>query len=170
MITLITGGARSGKSAYAEALAAASAMEVVYIATAQALDAEMADRIARHRARRPREWRTVEVPLRLADALRENTGQDRCLLIDCLTLWLTNLFSIEPSAAEASRQDFLAALGEVRGTVIVVTNEIGMGVVPLGELSRRFVDDMGRLNQVVAARADRVVLMVAGLPVSVKGE
>lgn len=170
MIMLITGGARSGKSAYAEALAAASGMEVVYIATAQALDAEMADRIARHRARRPREWRTVEAPLTLADTVRENADQNRCLLIDCLTLWLTNLLSIEPSAAQASRQDFLAALGEARGTVIVVTNEIGMGVVPLGELSRRFVDEMGRFNQAVAARADRVVLMVAGLPVSVKGE
>lgn len=170
MITLVTGGARSGKSLHAETLAARLGGEVTYIATAAVLDVEMADRIARHRARRPREWHSVEEPLALGAALRACAGDRRCVLIDCLTLWLTNLLALDLSAAAQARENFLAALECARGEVIVVTNEIGLGVVPLGELSRRFVDDMGRLNQAVAERADRVILMIAGCPLRVKGE
>lgn len=169
MITLVTGGARSGKSSYAEALAARTGTDVVYIATARALDREMEERIARHRARRPSGWHTVEEPVALAGALRKHASAARCVLIDCLTLWLANLADVEPGDAGTLREEFVAALATAPGSVIVVTNEIGMGVVPLGALSRRFVDDMGRLNQAVAARAHRVVLMVAGCALSVKG-
>jgi len=181
MITLITGGARSGKSGYAEKLACQSGLRVVYLATARAGDAEMGERIRRHRADRPADWLTVEEPLALGAVLRAHARADRCIVIDCLTLWLTNLIladhpdsgdvaSIEAGPTFAvERADLLDALGTLPGQTIAVSNEVGMGVVPLGALNRFFIDETGRLNQAIAALAGRVVWMVAGCPVFAKG-
>lgn len=163
---LILGGARSGKSALAERRAAESGVEVVYVATAAEGDAEMAARIAHHRARRPGQWRTVEQPVRLAAALRAEASNRRCLIVDCLTLWLTNLL-LGPGL-EPERQELLRALGDVPGRVILVSNEVGCGVVPGNELARRFADEQGRLNQAVAAVCQRVTLVAAGLPLELK--
>jgi len=170
MHELILGGARSGKSALAEQRALASGEDVVYIATAQALDAEMALRIDHHRARRPAHWRCVEEPLALAGALRAEAGERRCLLVDCLTLWLGNLLGHEDAARfEREREALLEILPALPGRVLMVGNEVGQGVVPMGELSRRFVDEAGRLHQALAKRCDRVCLVVAGLPLWLKG-
>ena len=180
--TLILGGARSGKSALAERLARESGKEVVYLATARAGDGEMGARIAHHRARRPGHWRTVEESLRLAEVLRRECAPGRLLLVDCLTLWLTNLMLSGaqplpetgelalPPAFERERAALLALLdGGLPGELVLVSNEVGMGVVPMGALTRRFVDEAGRLNQDVAARAGRVILVAAGLPLVLKG-
>jgi adenosylcobinamide kinase / adenosylcobinamide-phosphate guanylyltransferase len=175
-LTFVLGGARSGKSAHAERLAAASALPVTYIATACGADAEFAARIAHHRARRPAHWRLVEAGADLALPLRESDDAGRCVLIDCLTLWLATLLcpmgeeADAPSAEAANTclSAFEAALAGARGKIIVVSNEIGLGVVPLGATTRRYVDELGRLNQRVAAVARDVTLMVAGLPVAVK--
>lgn len=169
MIRLITGGARSGKSTLAERLATESGSEVVYIATAEACDGEMSERVALHRERRPSHWQTVEQPLALVETIQAQQKDGRCLLVDCLTLWVTNLLLAERDI-EAEREALCAALTAARGEIILVTNETGMGVVPMGALSRRFVDEAGWLNQAVAALADQVVLTVAGLPLTVKGE
>ncbi|EKM96534.1 adenosylcobinamide kinase/adenosylcobinamide-phosphate guanylyltransferase [Stutzerimonas degradans] len=170
MLELILGGARSGKSRLAERLAADSDLAVTYIATSQALDGEMAARIVHHRQRRPAHWALVEEPLQLARVLREQAGAQRCLLVDCLTLWLTNLLMLEDPARLAEERDaFLECLGELPGRVILVSNETGLGVVPLGELTRRYVDEAGWLHQAVAERAERVTFMVAGLPMILKG-
>ncbi len=170
MLELILGGARSGKSRLAERLAADSDLAVTYIATSQALDGEMAARIVHHRQRRPAHWTLVEEPLQLARVLREQAGAQRCLLVDCLTLWLTNLLMLEDPARLAEERDaFLECLGELPGRVILVSNETGLGVVPLGELTRRYVDEAGWLHQAVAERAERVTFMVAGLPMILKG-
>lgn len=170
MLELILGGARSGKSRLAERLAADSDLAVTYIATSQALDGEMAARIVHHRQRRPAHWTLVEEPLQLARVLREQAGAQRCLLVDCLTLWLTNLLMLEDPARLAEERDaFLECLGELPGRTILVSNETGLGVVPLGELTRRYVDEAGWLHQAVAERAERVTFMVAGLPMILKG-
>lgn len=170
MRSLILGGARSGKSALAERLALASAGAVVYIATAQARDGEMAERIAHHRAHRPLEWACVEEPLALADVLRRHARADRCVLVDCLTLWLSNLLgAADASCFERERAALLDTLPQLPGEILLVSNEVGMGVVPLGELSRRFVDEAGRLHQALAAACDRVIFVAAGLPLTLKG-
>lgn len=181
MVTLITGGARSGKSSFAERLAAQSGLQVVYLATARADDAEMGERIRRHRANRPAGWLTLVEPIALGAAVRAHARADRCLIIDCLTLWLSNVILVDrPEAGEvemiesgprfvAERADLLDALHTSPGQAIVIGNEVGMGVVPLGALSRFFVDETGRLNQEIAAFAARVVLMVAGCPILAKG-
>ncbi len=170
MRTLILGGARSGKSRLAERMAHEIGLAVTYIATAQAHDAEMAARIAEHRARRPAHWRSIEEPISLADALREHAAPERCLLVDCLTLWLTNLL-VHSDAAIFGRERaaLLAALPELPGTIIMVSNETGMGIVPLGELTRRYSDEAGWLHQELAAQCDNVLLTVAGLPLTLKG-
>ena len=170
MTELILGGARSGKSAHAEARAEACGGEVVYVATATAGDAEMAERIARHQADRPAHWGLVEEPLRLGAAIRRESAPGRCLLVDCLSLWLVNLLAAEEGAFDRERAELLAALGEAAGPVILVSNEVGWGVVPLGEATRRYVDEQGRLNQAVAAACRRVTLVAAGLPLSLKDE
>lgn len=173
-LTFVLGGARSGKSAYAERLAANSGRPVTYVATARALDDEFAQRIAHHRARRPAEWGFADAPLDLAGTLARLDDPGVCLLVDCLTLWLTNLLCPadgEPldDAVYAQRVDALDdALCRARAKLIVVSNEIGLGVVPLGAMTRRYVDELGRLNQRVAARATRVTLLVAGVPVAIK--
>ena len=165
-IELIIGGARSGKSSLAERRAAESGLAVAYIATVTIGDGEMAQRIAHHRERRPAHWRTVEEPLHLADALRSEAAPGRLLLVDCLTLWLSNLL-LGPGL-EPERRRLLEALGDLPGRVIMVSNEVGWGVVPANELARRFADEQGRLNQAVAALCDRVTLVVAGLPLELK--
>ncbi|MCP1483442.1 adenosylcobinamide kinase/adenosylcobinamide-phosphate guanylyltransferase [Pseudomonas chlororaphis] len=170
MLQLILGGARSGKSRLAEKLAGASGLAVTYIATSQALDGEMNQRIAHHRERRPAEWALIEEPLELARVLRESASVERCLLVDCLTLWLTNLLLLEDAQRLASeREALLECLAALPGEIIFVSNETGMGVVPLGELTRRYVDEAGWLHQALAERCQRVVLTVAGLPLTLKG-
>ncbi|XQE68527.1 bifunctional adenosylcobinamide kinase/adenosylcobinamide-phosphate guanylyltransferase [Pseudomonas sp. P3C3] len=171
MLELILGGARSGKSRLAERLATQSGLAVTYIATSQALDGEMSTRIQHHRQRRPADWGLVEEPLELARALRDNAAPGRCLLVDCLTLWLTNLLMLDDDTRLAMQRDaFLEALAELPGRIILVSNETGLGVVPLGELTRRYVDEAGWLHQAVAERAERVLFTVAGLPMLLKGE
>jgi len=171
MKTLILGGVRSGKSRLAERLARESGRPVTYIATATAGDAEMTERIAAHRARRPADWAVIETPLALAAALQAHARADGCLIIDCLTLWLTNLLLVDDAAALGrERQALLDALGDLPGDILLVGNETGMGIVPLGELTRRYCDAAGWLHQDIAAHCDRVLLTVAGLPLALKGE
>jgi adenosyl cobinamide kinase/adenosyl cobinamide phosphate guanylyltransferase len=163
--TLVIGGARSGKSRYAESLIAALPPPWLYVATAQAHDAEMTERIAAHRARRSAQWQTIEAPRDLVGALRANNPAPT--LIDCLTLWLSNLMLADADIdAEIDRLE-----GEMANTstVVLVANEVGSGIVPDNALARRFRDLQGILNQRIAARADRVVLVIAGLPLVVKG-
>lgn len=170
MLQLILGGARSGKSRLAEKLATDSALEVTYIATSQPLDGEMNQRIAHHRQRRPSHWGLIEEPLELARVLQQAAGTGHCLLVDCLTLWLTNLLMLEDEQRLAlEREALLQCVATLPGEVIFVSNETGMGVVPLGELTRRYVDEAGWLHQALAERCQRVVLTVAGLPLTLKG-
>ncbi|MBD8706909.1 bifunctional adenosylcobinamide kinase/adenosylcobinamide-phosphate guanylyltransferase [Pseudomonas sp. CFBP 13711] len=170
MLQLILGGARSGKSRLAEKLASDSGLDVIYIATSQPLDGEMNQRVAVHRERRPAEWGLVEEPVELARVLRENAGEGRCLLVDCLTLWLTNLLMLDdPQRLVHEREALLDGLAELPGEIIFVSNETGLGVVPLGELTRRYVDEAGWLHQALAERCQRVVFTVAGLPMILKG-
>ncbi len=170
MLQLILGGARSGKSRLAEKLASDSQLQVTYIATSQPLDGEMSDRVAHHRARRPVEWALIEEPLELARVLRESASAERCLLVDCLTLWLTNLLMLDDAERLVAERDaLLDGLASLPGEIIFVSNETGMGVVPLGELTRRYVDEAGWLHQALAERCQRVVLTVAGLPLTLKG-
>ncbi len=170
MQQLILGGARSGKSRLAEQLAADSGLAVTYIATSQPLDGEMDQRVRVHRERRPAHWGLVEEPLALADTLQRHAAAGRCLLVDCLTLWLTNLLMLEDSARLGAERDaLLRVLTELPGDLIFVSNETGLGVVPMGELTRRYVDEAGWLHQALAERCERVVLTVAGLPLTLKG-
>lgn len=170
MRTLILGGARSGKSALAERLAVESGHEVVYIATAQAHDEEMATRIAHHRAMRPSHWLSVEEPLALAAALEAHARPGCFVLVDCLTLWLSNLLGSSDAARLAQERDaLLHLLPSLKGQLLLVSNEVGLGVVPMGELTRRFVDEAGRLHQALAAQCERVVFVAAGLPMPLKG-
>ncbi|MGI2096655.1 bifunctional adenosylcobinamide kinase/adenosylcobinamide-phosphate guanylyltransferase [Shewanella glacialipiscicola] len=201
MIHLVLGGARSGKSRYGEALVrqyTALGFDACYVATAQALDDEMATRIAKHQAGRSDdgvEWQLFEEPLALTATLARLAKPGRVILVDCLTLWLTNQLLVsnhqvndEPAPTEWSASDFVTttstdkalanwqaektafvdALTELEGVVILVSNEVGSGIVPLGELSRQFVDEAGWLNQAVAALADNVTLVIAGLPLALK--
>ncbi|NWD76549.1 bifunctional adenosylcobinamide kinase/adenosylcobinamide-phosphate guanylyltransferase [Pseudomonas gingeri] len=170
MLQLILGGARSGKSRLAERLAAESALPVTYIATSQPLDGELNERVALHRQRRPAHWQLIEEPLALARVLRENAALDACLLVDCLTLWLTNLLMLDDSERlKVEREALLLSLAQLPGEIIFVSNETGLGIVPLGELTRRYVDEAGWLHQALAERCQRVVLTVAGLPLTLKG-
>ncbi len=162
-LTLVLGGARSGKSRHAEALVTAMPPPWVYVATAQAFDDEMRARIARHRAGRAGGWRTVEEPIDLAGALATNAPA----LVDCLTLWLTNLMLGERDVMAATRA-LEAALAARATPTVLVSNEVGLGIVPDSALGRAFRDAAGTLHQRLAARADRVVFMVAGLPMVVK--
>lgn len=170
MLQLIIGGARSGKSRLAEKLATDSTLPVIYIATSQPLDGEMSERVAQHRRRRPDHWGLIEEPVELARVLRENAAPGRCLLVDCLTLWLTNLLMLDDAERLVQeREQLLETLATLPGEIIFVSNETGLGVVPLGELTRRYVDEAGWLHQALAERCQRVVLTVAGLPLTLKG-
>lgn len=181
MNELILGGARSGKSSLAEKRAAESGFKVIYVATGEAGDGEMAARIAHHRARRPAAWQTVECPLTLATTLSDLADQRTCLLVDCLTLWLSNLLFAGRAAAQAEAgkaidcallkgeiDALLTALPKLPGRVILVSNEVGWGVVPANPLARLFADEQGRLNQRIAAICDEVTLVAAGLPLTLK--
>jgi adenosylcobinamide kinase/adenosylcobinamide-phosphate guanylyltransferase len=165
-LTLVLGGARSGKSRYAESLIAAYRPPWIYVATAEPLDDEMRARIAEHRVRRGADWRLVEAPRDIAGAIAcAPTGN--AVLVDCLTLWLSNLVLADADVeAESNRLD--DALAQARGPVVLVSNEVGFGIVPANALAREFRDAQGFLNQRIAAVAARVVLMVAGLPLVVK--
>ncbi|MFN3822584.1 MAG: bifunctional adenosylcobinamide kinase/adenosylcobinamide-phosphate guanylyltransferase [Pseudorhodobacter sp.] len=165
-LTVVTGGARSGKSRFAEGLVRATGRSAVYIATAEAWDDEMRARIDAHRTDRGEGWQTVEAPLDLAGALGRATA-DQTVLVDCATLWLTNAMLAERDIAQETDR-LLAALGDCRALVVVVTNEVGWSVVPENALARRFRDEQGRLNQRLAAAAGRVALVVAGLPLWLK--
>jgi adenosylcobinamide kinase/adenosylcobinamide-phosphate guanylyltransferase len=166
-VTLVLGGARSGKSRFAEGLASASGLDRVYVATGQAFDGEMRERIAEHRARRDAAWRTVEAPLDLAAALERETAPGRVVLVDCLTLWLSNVLLADLDV-EHEVDELLGSLSRSRGAVVLVSNEVGSGVVPDNALARKFRDHQGRLNQRVAAIASRVTLVAAGLPLDLK--
>jgi adenosylcobinamide kinase/adenosylcobinamide-phosphate guanylyltransferase len=165
-IILITGGARSGKSTRAEARVRAFAGRPVYIATAEALDGEMRERIAKHRARRGSEWLERETPLELVSALVETDGGGT-RLVDCLTLWLSNLMHAERDWEQEAKL-LVEALNRQKSAVVLVTNEVGVGIVPDNALARRFRDAAGILNQMVARAADEVEFVVAGLPMRVK--
>lgn len=173
MIYLILGGARSGKSRHAETIAKDlenQGKSVIYIATAQAFDDEMAQRIDRHRLDRPSHWTTIETPIKLADTLSVLAKGSPCVIVvDCLTLWLSNLLCDE-SDFTAQKSAFLSVLDGYPHDLIFVSNETGMGVVPMGQLTRRFVDESGFLHQAVAGVADRVVFCVAGIPMTIKGD
>jgi len=164
---LVLGGARSGKSVYAESLAENWKGPRVYIATAQALDEEMAVRIKAHRDRRGSDWETVGAVLDLPGALREAAAEGSFILIDCLTLWLTNVLLAEEDC-ELAVSEFLEALSDVSGTIVLVSNEVGSGIVPGNELARRFRDAAGDVNRRVAQAVDEVVLVTAGLPMTLK--
>ena len=163
--TLVLGGARSGKSRYAEALLA-SASPRTYLATAEPGDAEMAERIRRHREQRGAVWATREAPIELPDAIRAETG---ALLVDCLTLWVSNLMA-QNRDLESAAEQLCGAIRRPGGPVVLVSNEVGLGIVPDNALARAFRDHAGRLNQRVAAIADRVLFVAAGLPLALKGD
>jgi adenosylcobinamide kinase/adenosylcobinamide-phosphate guanylyltransferase len=167
-VTLVLGGARSGKSRHAEALVMRATASATYIATGEAGDDEMAARIAEHRARRGPFWRTIEAPLDLPAAIRAHADPARPILVDCLTLWLSNLLGAG-RIVEHESETLCAALREAAGPVVLVANEVGLGLVPETPLGRQFRDEAGRLNQEVAALADRVVFVAAGLPLVLKG-
>jgi adenosylcobinamide kinase/adenosylcobinamide-phosphate guanylyltransferase len=164
-LSLILGGARSGKSVRALALAAPPR---IFIATAETLDEEMRARIAQHKAERGANWGLAEAPLELAGAIRANSGAGVTLVVDCLTLWLSNLMH-HGRDPEAETEALLAALGEAEGCAVLVSNEVGMGLAPMNALGRGFRDAQGRLNQRVAQAADHVEFVAAGLPLTLKG-
>jgi len=171
---LILGGARSGKSAYAEQLAKNSQLAVTYIATAQVYDAEFAKRVEHHRARRPKDWQVVEAPFQLAETILSNDQANQCIIVDCLTLWLAQCICPDCESSESvewaqERQALLDALPSFKSQVLLVSNEVGMGIVPLGEINRQFQDEQGRLNQAIAQLADQVTFVAAGLPLELKG-
>lgn len=177
-VTLILGGARSGKSTYAQRLAEESRRPVLYVATATAGDPEMAERIARHRAARPTHWRTLEIPMNVGPALEAAIVGGEVVLLDCLTMLVSNLMMDEGKGVTADHLEarvvgeleaILRVCEERRVSLIIVSNEVGMGLVPPYPMGRVYRDVLGRANQWLAARSDRVVLMVAGIPLEVKG-
>ena len=181
MRELIIGGARSGKSTLAEKRAVDSGLHVIYVATAQALDTEMERRIALHQVRRPATWGLVEAPLGLAETLARHAAPGVCLLVDCLTLWLSNLLFAGVAAKQAEAGEavdcalfagevlaLVDTLPKLPGQIIMVSNEVGWGLVPMAAVSRLFADEQGRLNQRVAAVCEQVTLVAAGLPLALK--
>jgi adenosylcobinamide kinase/adenosylcobinamide-phosphate guanylyltransferase len=168
--TLILGGVKSGKSRLAERWAQATDYPVCYIATARGDDDEMQQRIQRHQRQRPAHWHTHEEPLQLAAALQNLASPGQCILVDCLTLWLTNLLlSEDKQLLQNETEALLNLLPTLTGDIILVSNETNMGIVPMGELSRRYCDEAGMLHQQIARLADNVILSVAGLPHLLKG-
>ncbi len=172
VITLVLGGARSGKTRHGLMLAERhrnAGRQTIYVATAEAHDDEMQARIDHHKQERDSAWKTVDAPLDLAAAIARNSTPDTCLLVDCLTLWATNILLADKDA-ESETSTLVDALKTVKGPVILVSNEVGLGIVPENALARRFRDMAGRLNQDIAAVADRVIFIAAGLPLVLKGE
>jgi adenosylcobinamide kinase / adenosylcobinamide-phosphate guanylyltransferase len=170
MKTLILGGMRSGKSRFAEALALQSGLPVTYIATALPGDEEMRQRIEAHCQRRPAGWQVVEEPYALAGALRTHAAAGHCVIVDCLTLWLTQLLCAAEEGLERERDALIEVLPMLEAEIILVSNETGLGIVPPDALSRRFNDEAGWLHQALARHCERVVFTVAGLPMVLKGE
>ena len=172
MKELILGGARSGKSHYAEICAIESNMDVIYVATAQALDDEMQQRIEHHQQQRPAHWYLIEEPINLVSVLKDNASDKTCILVDCLTLWLSNQLCSEKYKTQLQKNidDLINTLPELPGNIIFVSNEVSMGIIPMGEVNRQFVDEAGRLHQRLAAICDKVTLMVAGIPSHIKGK
>ena len=171
MIQLILGGARSGKSRFAEQAAKDSNLNVTYIATAQAFDHEMQARIDHHQAQRPGHWTVIEEPLYLADCLIELDQPNQLILVDCLTLWMSNLLMHENAELQMQQcQKLLDIIPILQAEVILVSNETGLGVIPMGEISRKFVDESGRLHQQLGQIAEKVIFCVAGFPMMLKGE
>ena len=165
--TLVLGGARSGKSTFAERLTRDSGLACVFVATATAGDEEMHARIARHRTERDKTWRTIEEPIAIADVLAREDATDRAILVDCLTLWLSNLIGAGRNI-KAETRNLLAAIEQAKSTLVLVSNEVGLGIVPDTPLGRRFRDEQGRLNQAIAAVVPNVVMIAAGLPMWLK--
>ncbi|EJO33979.1 bifunctional adenosylcobinamide kinase/adenosylcobinamide-phosphate guanylyltransferase [Acinetobacter radioresistens] len=171
MLQLILGGARSGKSRLAEKIALESGLNVIYIATAQPLDEEMQERILHHQESRPREWQVIEEPLYLSEKLQEIDAQNQLILIDCLTLWMSNLLLQDASELQMSQcQKLLTILPNLKSEIILVSNETGLGVVPMGNISRKFIDESGRLHQQIGQIVQKVVFCVAGFPIILKEE
>ncbi len=168
-VTLVLGGARSGKSRHAETLVESQPGACIYLATAEPGDEEMAERIRRHRARRGGRWETLEEPIDLAGALRRAARPDGAVLVDCLTLWLSNLLGAARDVGSETQQ-LVATLPELSGPVVFVSNEVGLGVVPQGALARAFIDHAGRLHQMLAGAAQSVLFMAAGLPLALKSQ
>ena len=169
MLQLILGGARSGKSRLAEQTAKAFGQTVIYIATAQARDAEMQDRIAHHQAQRPTDWQIVEEPVYLAKILQQLDAPGTTILVDCLTLWMSNLLMDDNASLQTEQtQALLEILPILQAHVILVSNETGLGVVPMGELTRKFVDKSGRLHQQIGQIVHKVEFCVAGFPMLLK--
>ena len=166
-VTLVLGGARSGKSSFAERITVTHPRGCVYLATAEIGDDEMAERVRKHQARREAHWRTIEAPLELAPAIVSETGQGAAVLVDCLTLWLSNLMA---AGRDPSREmeELVRALGQAGGPVVFVANEVGLGIVPDNALARAFRDHAGRLNQRIAEVANNVFFVAAGLPLRLK--
>lgn len=170
MKQLILGGIRSGKSAIAETQAAQSGLPVTYIATAQAFDQAMEQRIREHRQRRPAHWNTIEEPLHLTEVLAGTADTGRCVLVDCLSLWLSNLLLQQnDKLLQNEKKQLLQHIKTLPGQIILVSSETGLGVIPDNELARRFCDEAGLLHQQLACHCDQVVLSVAGLPHYLKG-
>ncbi|WP_377508568.1 bifunctional adenosylcobinamide kinase/adenosylcobinamide-phosphate guanylyltransferase [Octadecabacter sp. R77987] len=167
-LTLVLGGAASGKSAFAERLVAGTGRARVYLATAQVYDAEMADKVTAHQAQRGSNWHTIEEPFDIATPLA-GVSADQIVLLDCATLWLSNALLADTPATDAV-DDFMNALAACPAPVVVVSNEVGAGIVPDNALARAFRNAQGALNQAVAARADLVVNVIAGLPMVLKGQ
>jgi len=171
MKTLILGGVKSGKSRHAQMLATQSDLPVTLVATALAQDAEMSERIERHKADRPDDWIVVEEPYALGNAIESTYSTRACVIVDCLTLWLTQLIILDDEKKfEHEKQALLNAFEAAKCELIIVSNETSMGIVPLGELSRRYCDEAGMLHQQIAERCDKVVLSIAGLPLTLKGD
>jgi len=169
--TLVLGGVKSGKSLLAEQLASQTESEIIYIATATAGDKAMQQRIEAHKKQRPSQWLTVEAPIQLAKAIEQHSLPSNCILVDCLTLWLTNLLMADDNdLLEQEIEALITTFSTMSGKIILVSNETNMGVMPLGELSRQYCDQIGILHQRIASLADRVILTVAGLPHVLKGQ
>jgi adenosylcobinamide kinase / adenosylcobinamide-phosphate guanylyltransferase len=167
-LEFILGGARSGKSRHAESICLATGLMPLYVATSQVLDDEMAARVARHRAERDPRWTTVEEPLALMACLQRHAAPDRVVLVECLTLWLTNLMVAERDVPAAC-DELVGLLPGLPGRVVLVSNEVGQGIVPMNAMARAFVDHAGRLHQRIAAIATTVTLVTAGIPWELKG-
>lgn len=173
-VHLILGGARSGKSAFAEKLATDSGLPVTYIATAQVYDAEFGQRVEHHKIRRPSHWKTIEQSFNLGELLKTHAKAGECIIVDCLTLWLAQCICPDCERPQnlnwlSERDALLATLATLSGKILLVSNEVGMGIVPLGEINRQFQDEQGRLNQAIAQLANKVSFVAAGLPLSLKG-
>jgi adenosylcobinamide kinase/adenosylcobinamide-phosphate guanylyltransferase len=170
MKELILGGARSGKSHHAEVCAAESGLDVLYVATAQAHDDEMQQRIEHHKQQRPDHWQLIEEPINLISVLKDNANTSTCILVDCLTLWISNQLcsEIDKNKIENNINKLVETVLNLPGRIIFVSNEVSMGIIPMGEINRQFVDEAGRLHQRLATVCDNVTLMVAGIPTVIK--